>query len=239
MAFLEHRRRRPEVMDQPGLNSRRHKGALRGLARINLLSGTTGIFWRPLLALARETTTARLRVLDVASGGGDVALRLWRRARWAGLDWQIEGCDLSPVAVAHARRRAARLGAPVRFSVRDALEGPAPGGYDAVISSLFLHHLDHPQAVRLLRRLAGPDAADPPRLLLIDDLARCLTGLIAAHVFSRLLTVSPVVHVDGPRSVEGAFTPAEARGLAAEAGLHGATVVRRWPWRWLLTWRRP
>jgi hypothetical protein len=62
---------------------------------------------------------------------------------------------------------------------------------------------------------------------------------LAAQLGSRVLTTSHVVHVDGPRSVEGAFTRAEALALAERAGLNGARVSRRWPFRWLLTWRRP
>jgi SAM-dependent methyltransferase len=235
MGLLSQRRCRPEVMDQPGLSPSRHVRALRGLARINLLSGSAGILWGPLKALGRELGTRALRVLDVASGGGDVPIRLWRRARRAGLDWDVEGCDISPVAVEHARACAARAGAEVRFFVHDALRDPLPAGYDAVISSLFLHHLDGDQARAFLRRLA--DSAG--RLLLINDLARSWPGLILAHVGARLLSASPVVHTDGPRSVEAAFTPGEALALAEKAGLHGATVARRWPCRYLLTWRRP
>ena len=77
------------------------------------------------------------------------------------------------------------------------------------------------------------------RAVLINDLARSTAGLMLAHVATRLLTRSPVVHVDGPRSVEGAFTAEEARQLAERAGLHGSTVGRRWPFRYLLMWRRP
>jgi hypothetical protein len=62
--------------------------------------------------------------------------------------------------------------------------------------------------------------------------------MLLACAGTRLLSRSPVVHVDGPRSVAAAFTPAEALDLAQRAGLTGATVVRRWPCRFLLTWRR-
>jgi hypothetical protein len=86
-----------------------------------------------------------------------------------------------------------------------------------------------------LRRMA--DAAG--RLVLVNDLCRGATGLALAHLACRLLTRSPVVHTDGPRSVAAAFTPTELAGLAAEAGLTGATVTRHWPCRMLLSWRRP
>ncbi len=234
MAFLSQRRREPEIMDQPDLDQGRHEHALRGLARINFFSAAARALWRPLRALAGGLGRP-LRVLDVATGAGDMPLRLWRLARARGLDWQVEGCDRSPVAVEHARRRAAQAGAGISFFVHDALAGPLPGTPDAVTCSLFLHHLADDEAVDLLRRMASSGA----RLVLVDDLARGLAGLALAHVATRLLTTSRVVHFDGPRSVEAAFTPAEALALASRAGLDGATVTRHWPCRWLLAWRRP
>jgi SAM-dependent methyltransferase len=234
MSSIRQRHRRPEIMDQPELSPDRHIHALRNLARINFLSQSDGILWPELADLARSVAPRVLRVLDVATGGGDIPIRLWRRARRAGLDLQLEGCDISPVALEHARRRAAETGAPVRFFEYDALSGPALTGYDAIMCSLFLHHLDESQAVAFLRRMAEMAG----RLVLVNDLERGWMGLLVAHVVTRLLTTSDVVRVDGPRSVEGAFTRAEARALAERAGLSGAMLRARWPFRWLLTWRR-
>jgi hypothetical protein len=229
------RRLRPEVMDQPGLDPRRHHQALLGLGRINFWSGSAGILWPPLADLARAVAPWPPRVLDLATGGGDVPIRLWHKARRAGLPIVVEGCDVSPVAVEHAAGEAGRRGAEVRFFAADALADALPGGYDAVVGSLFLHHLTEDQAVRLLRGMA----AAAGRLVLVNDLVRSRAGLLLAQVGTQLLTRSPVVHVDGPRSVEGAFTIEEARQLAERAGLVGATVARRWPCRFLLTWVRP
>ncbi len=228
------RRLRPEVMDQPGLDPGRHRQALRGLGRINFWSGSAGLLWPPLAALARNLGRP-LRVLDLASGGGDVPIRLWRRAHRAGLPIVVAGCDVSGGAVEHATRQAERQRTGVRFFVANALSGDLPAGYDAVICSLFLHHLTEDQAVGLLRRMA----AAAGRLVLVNDLVRSRTGLLLARVGTRLLSLSPVVHVDGPRSVEGAFTIAEARALAERAGLSEATVERHWPCRFLLTRVRP
>jgi hypothetical protein len=228
------RRLQPEVMDQPGLDPGRHRQALRGLGRINFWSGSASILWPPLAALARATSRP-VRVLDLATGGGDVPIRLGRRARRAGLPISVDGCDVSPVAVEHAKRQAERDGAGVSFFVADALAGELPSGYDAVVCSLFLHHLTEDQAVGLLRRMAAAAGL----LVLVNDLVRSRAGLLLARVGTRLLSRSPVVHVDGPRSVEGAFTIAEAKELAGRAGLGGTTIVRRWPCRFLLTWQRP
>lgn len=221
-------------MDRPDLDVDSHRLALRGLARINWWSGSVRILWPELAALAKRLSPSPLRVLDIASGGGDVPIGLWRKARRAGFSFVVEGCDISGQAVEYARARAKQMEADVAFRCRDALADEIAPAYDAVISSLFLHHLEEDQASQLLRRMAGAART----LVLVNDLARGAFGFLLAFLGTRVLSRSHVVHVDGPRSVESAFTPEEARELAERAGLHGATVVRRWPARLLLSWRR-
>ncbi|MFO0844217.1 MAG: methyltransferase domain-containing protein [Gemmataceae bacterium] len=213
MVWLSRRDRRPEVMDQPGLDPARHRQALAALRRINRLSRSAAALFGPLAGLHADLATAKLRVLDVASGGGDVAVRLWKRAARAGLDWRVTGIDVSPVAVEHARRHALGEGAPVRFTTLDALRQPIEGDFDAVVCSLFLHHLDEDDAVALLQVLARVGEGGP-RLVLVHDLDRSLLGLWAAVAVGRLLTTSPVVRTDGPRSVRPP-----------------SRLPRCWPWR--------
>jgi hypothetical protein len=75
-------------------------------------------------------------------------------------------------------------------------------------------------------------------LTLVNDLARCRTGGLAAFVASRVLTRSLTVRTDATLSVEGSFTPTEALELAHRAGWTGATVNRKFPFRYLLSWRK-
>ncbi len=227
------RQPQPEVMDQPGLDPSQHRQALRGLRRINFWSHSAGILWPALARLANALAPRPPRILDLATGGGDVPIRLWHRARRAGIPMLLEGCDASAVAVDFATQAARSQGADVHFSRADLLREPLPGSYDAMICSLFLHHLSEDQAVHLLRGMAAT-----ARLVLVNDLVRSLASLLLARVATQLLTRSAVVHVDGPRSVEQAFTPDEVRQLAARAGLSGALLERRWPCRLLLTWWR-
>jgi len=231
-----HRRSQPEIMEQPDLDPRHHVAALRGLSRVNLWSRSAGILWPPLRDLARTMPTTTLRVLDLATGGGDLPIRLWHKARRQGLKIEFAGCDISPVAIDHARDSARRAGAKISFFVQDVLYGEPLQGYDVVMASLFLHHQESEDAARtLLRRMA--DMAG--QLVLVNDLIRSPLHLLLAHAATRLLTTSYVVHTDGPRSVEAAWTMAEALRLAHEAGLTGARTAWRWPFRFLLTWRRP
>lgn len=238
MEFLvdvSRRRRSPEVMDDPSLDAERHVSALKALGRINFWSGTVRSLWSSIEATGLGARGARLRVLDLASGGGDVPIGLWRRARRAGVEVEIVGCDVSPVAVEFARERAARAGADVEFRVVDVLTGAWPPDCDVVTSSLFLHHLDENDVVALLARAA----AVARRAVIVDDLDRCRAGHWFARVGTRLVSLSDVVHTDARLSVEGAYTVDEARALAERAGLSSARVVRRFPWRWRLDWTRP
>ena len=55
----------PEAMDDPSLEAGRHRRALRGLSRLNRLSGSVRIVWPSIRALARREKR-RLRILDLA-----------------------------------------------------------------------------------------------------------------------------------------------------------------------------
>ncbi len=231
---LSVRLRTPEIMDQPDLDADLHVEALRGLERINVLSRSDAIVWPAIARLARERSPAPIRVLDLACGGGDVASRLSKRAARARLNIQVEGCDISPVAIEFATRAAVSLRADARFFVRDALGGPLPEAYDVVMCSLFLHHLDEDEAVALLRRMATVTR----RLVLVNDLIRGGLGYAMAWLGCRILSRSKVVRFDGPASVSAAFTIDEAKRLADRAGLDQATLTRHWPQRFLLSWSR-
>lgn len=231
---VRERRRRPEIMDQPGLDAGQHGSALRALERINVVSRSAAILWPAIERLAHERNGKPVEWLDVATGAGDIPIQLARRARRAGIALRIDACDISETALTFARERAQRAGVDVHFFHHDALAAPFPREYDAVASSLFLHHLEAAEATTMLRRMA----ATTRRFVLVSDLRRCRTGWWLAWWATRLLTTSRVAQVDGPRSVEGAFTIDEARALAEQAGLAAPTIERRWPCRWLLTWER-
>jgi SAM-dependent methyltransferase len=236
MDFLARRDRRPEWMDQPGLDAALHREALAGLRRINWFTSSVQHIWRSLAEIAqRDRSGGPLRVLDVATGGGDVLIRLAQHAGRNKFKMQFFGCDISPTAVAAAQDAArARQVCSVEFFQHDALTTELPARYDVVMCSLFLHHLPEADAEALLRRMAN--AAD--RAVLVDDLLRTRLGYLLAWIGCRLLTRSPVVRQDGPLSVRGAFSWNEALALAQRAELSGARFVRHWPQRFFMHWSR-
>ena len=220
-------------MDEPDIDPRLHLDALRGLERINAVSATVPVIWAPIATLWRRQRTG-LSLLDVACGAGDVAIGVARRAQREGVKLVVEGCDISPTAIAHARSRAGKADTDVRFFEHDVMSGTVGRTYDVVTCSLFLHHLDELAALRLLRMLD----ATARSLVIVSDLDRSRLGLLLTWLGTRLLTRSPVVHVDSLRSVRAAFTRDEAAALATRAGLSSWRLTMHWPCRWRLVVER-
>lgn len=230
-ASLARRDRVPELMDDPALDPAAHGLALAGLARVNRVSRSADTLWPPLLRLARRNPRNPLRILDIATGSGDVPIALAVRAKRSGVRVEIHGCDISDTAVSVARAAARDAGVSAIFFRHDVIADPLPGGFDAVTCSLFLHHLSEPDAVAVLGRMRAAG-----KLVLVNDLDRSPAGFVLAWAGARVLSRSPVVHFDAPASVRSAFTAAEAVAFAEAAGLTGATAVPRFPCRFLLTW---
>jgi 2-polyprenyl-3-methyl-5-hydroxy-6-metoxy-1,4-benzoquinol methylase len=226
---LRTRERIPELMDDPGLDPAEHRRALEGLARLNRFSGSAGALWPSVRKFASELKRP-VRLLDIATGSGDVPRALLARATRTKIALEIEACDISATAVAEA----AHESSAIRFFAHDAVRNPLPSGFDVVTCSLFLHHLSEDEAVALLTNMEGATR----HLILVNDLSRSRFNYAAVWVACRVLSRSRVVRFDGPASVRSAFTPREALELAERAGLSGATVRARFPCRFLLAWER-
>lgn len=104
-------------------------------------------------------------VLDVGCGPGTLAIRAKRRVGPAGY---VAGIDASPAMIAAATKKAKKAGVDVDF--RNAVVEALPffeARFDAVLSTLMLHHLPRPareQCVREMRRVLKPGG----RVVVVD-----------------------------------------------------------------------
>ncbi len=188
------------------------------------------------MMLARTANHAGrpLHVLDVATGSGDLPLAMAHRARGLGLDIRWSVCDVSAHALDVAKDRAEQAGFAFAAHRLDATADELPTT-DVSICSLFVHHLDQPQVVGVLRGMKQASTM----ALGVADLDRSRLGYLLAWIASRALTRSPVVHVDALLSVRAGFRPVDVMRMAMDAGLDGATLDRAWPARWRLWWTAP
>src|SRR5262245_56528464 len=95
MAFLSRlrlRERIPELSDDPAIDPTEHRRALAALARINRVSNSVGVLWPSIRKLAGKLGRT-IRVLDIATGSGDVPAGLLAKARRAEIALEVAGGD--------------------------------------------------------------------------------------------------------------------------------------------------
>lgn len=213
-----------EVMDQGGLDPAEYRRCLRQLEVINRLSLGYRPTLRWLAAMARGRES--LSVLDLGCGHGDTlrAIHRWGAARRLRLD--LTGLDLAPMAT-EAARAATPPGMGIRYITGDAFTWEPEERPDVVVSALFMHHLEPPQVVALLRRMQGMARLG----WFVNDLHRHWLPWAFLRAAFALPGVSPIVRHDGPLSVRRAHTGAEWRAMCAQAGVP-ARVRWHLPFRW-------
>ncbi len=168
------------------------------------------------------------------TGGGDIPIGLAKRARADGREIEIVASDLSKTALQYAESRAKLNHLAIEFRQIDVLHDSLPDEFDAVITSLFTHHLDPPEVVSLMRNMAAASR----KMIIVNDLVRSNLAYWAVWLGTRLLSRSPIVHFDGPVSVQASYTAPELVAMAQQAGLSNASVKFCPPCRQLLIWSR-
>ncbi len=227
-----------ELMDAPDLSPQIHRQALKGLRRINVFSRTAAVVSQAIEAHRVADHDRTIRVLDLACGGGDITAAIAADLLHRGIKAEVVGWDRSETAIEFARKE--HLGQSSRtnpsrlsFEIADAFDGLCAANFDIIYCTLFLHHLTDDEAQRLLQAMYR----SATQLVLIDDLRRTQLGYTLAVLGCRLLSRSPIVHVDGPLSVRAAFNEAELIAMSDRCSLPRPSIVRHWPSRFLATWK--
>jgi 2-polyprenyl-3-methyl-5-hydroxy-6-metoxy-1,4-benzoquinol methylase len=220
------RSRAQELMDDPGCGERELRHALADLGRINRSVGEHA-FVRAYLDRALAVWRAQgapasgpLRVLDVATGGGDVPVATARWAARRGVEVRIVGVDRHPVTVRVAREATARH-AGTSVVVADAGALPFPdGAFDLGLCTLALHHMTDEESVVVVRELHRLARIG----FLVVDLVRSRAGHAAVWLLTRL-SRSVLIRHDGPLSVLRARSVDEYRRLAGASGVPDLRVT--------------
>lgn len=173
--------------------------------------------WRRRALALLEAPT---RVLDLATGTGDLALGLARRFPRA----RVTGLDLTPAMLAIARRRIARAGcaARVAFMEGDATRLPfADGAFDTVTCAFGFRNFPDPAA-------ALAEAARvlvPGGTLLVLEFFRPASRVCAAATSAWLRLVAPLAAAPGTRADYAYLRTSIARMCPASAFAGWARAV--------------
>lgn len=222
-----------ELMDDPDCDPVALERTFTLFAAVNaLLSGWRTTYRRHLRGVIERAVgdRGRARLLDIGSGGGDVARALAGWAARDGLPLDVVAIDPDPRAHAHAL--AAGRGAPgVTYRCAHSGELVRDGGsFDIVVSNHLLHHLDDAG----LRALLADTEALCTAIAVHSDLRRSRSAWLAWWVLTLPLVRSrSFLRRDGLLSIRRSRTVPE---LTAEAPV-GWTAQAQMPFRALLVRR--
>ena len=217
-----------EHMDRPDCDARLLDNTYRQFGIINrVLSGWRGLYIRELRSITPRGQ-APVTVLDIGSGGGDLAVMLARWAQRDGMPLRVTGIDPDPRAAHFAGSRPATTGVEFRqaHSADLVREGAT---FDVVISNHVLHHLGAAE----LRQLLADSEILAARKALHNDLVRSPAAFalfsVAALPFRRSF-----IREDGLTSIRRSYRPAELAAAAPPGwSVEGSSAFHQ-----VLTYRR-
>ena len=221
--MLAERLHAEELMDDPALDPETYHAVLADLARVNRVT----FAYRPTLDFLARAVGKRshFTLLDVGFGDGDMLRRIARWAERRGIVAELTGVDLNPGSKAAAELKASP-GTPIRYLAGD--YGDLAGEHwDFVISSLVAHHMNHPELVAFLRFMDREARAG----WFVNDLHRHGFAYLGFPVLAAIMGWHPIVRRDGQTSIARSYRPGEWPAFLKEAGIEGARVRRRFPFR--------
>jgi ubiquinone/menaquinone biosynthesis C-methylase UbiE len=231
-----------ELMDLPSTPHREFVQALYDIQWVNNNLGGTAAIQQSLTALIHSSgkmnLSRPLTILDLGTGSADIprALVDWSRLGKAppGVRFKITAVDLHPIAVDIAKKLNDEY-SEIQVVQADALHIPEPyNAFDFVISSMFMHHLQNDQAVRLLQEMARLCKIG----FIVNDLERHPMAWVGIKTLGLLTGKGRIFKNDAPLSVLRGFTQDDLIALKNSAGLTDLEIRRQKPYRWILTWRK-
>jgi SAM-dependent methyltransferase len=200
----------PELMDRPQPVSPELARDLQNLRQLNRYFGSYRLIEHFLRRWIRPRT--EMRILDLATGSGDIPRLIVDYARKAGASVSVDAVDQQASTLEIARGLSGDY-PEIKFFQGDILTF-GESSYDIVLCSLALHHFDEESAVQVLRRCRELSR----RYVLVSDLRRGLLASVGVHLLTAILFREPMTRIDGRLSAARAFSFREFRSLAERAG---------------------
>jgi SAM-dependent methyltransferase len=228
-ASFAERSHEAELMDGADYTSAEMIENLADLRRVNRYLGGQRALTRHLFPMIEALGRRRVSLLDVGSGSADIPERIVSWARGRGIEVECVALDLNEIIAVEARRRTAIY--PEIGVVRaDALNLPFEDcSFDFALASLFMHHLESPQAARLIKSLARVARV----AFIINDLRRAPLAYYSIKLLTRIFTRNRLVRNDSAVSVLRGFTERDIAEIA-DASRIELQVFRHFPYRYIL-----
>lgn len=200
-----------EMMDRPQPVSAELERDLERIRQLNRWFGS----YRLVLGFIRRwiRPADKLRVVDLATGSGDIPRLIVNYARRISANVEIDALDWQPATLEIAKRLSVNY-PEISYREANVLEWNSIETYDITLCTLALHHFSNEDAVRLLRRCRELSKG----FVLVSDLRRSFSLIAGVYLLTTLIFREPMTRYDARLSTARAFSFSEMRELAAKAG---------------------
>jgi 2-polyprenyl-3-methyl-5-hydroxy-6-metoxy-1,4-benzoquinol methylase len=200
-----------EMMDRPQPVSVELE---RDLKRIRQLNRWFGSYHLVLGFIRRWIRPAdELRVVDLATGSGDIPRLIVDYARKIHAKVEIDAVDRQSATLEIARNLSANY-PEISYREANILEWNSVKGYDITLCTLALHHFGGEDAARLLCKCRELSKG----FVLVSDLRRSFFLLAGVYLLTTLIFREKMTRYDARLSAFRAFSFSEMRDLAVRAG---------------------
>jgi len=201
----------PELMDRPQPVSAELERDLENLVSLNAKFGSHRLLRK--FATRWLQPGKKYRVLDLATGAGDLPRELVRWARKFGVALTVNAVDFQQSTLAIARSRSQEF-PEITWTEGDIRSFESAEPYDLVICSLALHHFSEADAIAVLARCAALSR----RWALVSDLERSAFASVGIWMLTQFFYREPMTRYDARVSAQRAFSSREMQEMAAAAG---------------------
>ena len=216
-----------EMMDDFSLDHRVINPIMNDLEVINKLLGGYALFFD---AFKRLDLKNGMCISDWGCGGGDSLRVLSRWTAKRNLDLQFIGLDATASAVEYARNKAKSF-PEISFMHTDVMSDDLkPQQFDIVISSLFTHHFEDQNWVKLIEKML----CCCKYAVIVNDLHRHWFAYHSIGFLTRLFSRSEMVKHDSQLSVLKGFRRQELESMLRDMGITNYCLKWKWAFRWQL-----
>ncbi|PYI72428.1 MAG: hypothetical protein DMF02_03700 [Verrucomicrobia bacterium] len=200
-----------EMMDRPQPVSAELERDLKRIRQLNRWFGS----YRLVLSFMRRWIKpgARMRVVDLATGSGDIPRLIVDYARNRGALVEIAAVDGQPSTLQIAEELSTEY-PEISYCQANILEWDDAQAYDIALCSLALHHFSNEDAVKVLQRCRELSQ----KFVLVSDLRRGFLLRAGVDFLTALIFREPMTRFDACLSARRAFSFNEMRELAVRAG---------------------
>ncbi|MGZ5190607.1 MAG: methyltransferase domain-containing protein [Flavisolibacter sp.] len=231
MPSFKNRSYKKELLDQNDIPFEDIKRNMQELDLINRRLGGHDITIAGFSGLQKHNlkTKEDIHVVEIGCGGGDNlrAIKKWANKKMISV--RLTGIDINAECISFAQSQSGNKGIEfIHSDYRDTNFNKTP---QIIFSSLFCHHFNDIELVRMLKWMHENTESG----FFINDLHRHPLAFYSIKLLTAIFSKSYLVKNDAPLSVQRGFKRNDWIKAFKNAGIENYTCEWKWAFRWLIT----